>query len=916
MRRTLLPALCLGLCSFVSSRGEDSPPQAAQAEFFEKSVRPVLAASCFECHGPDKQKGGLRLDSRAAILTGGDSGPAVVPGKPEESLLISAIGYHDSPRMPPKGKLKGDAVAALTTWVRQGAPWPEAAVQARPTPSGEGFKITAKDREFWSFQPVTDPPLPQVQDRSWPKTSLDHFVLARLEANGLRPVAPADKRTWIRRVTFDLVGLPPMVEEIDAFLQDDRPDAGARVVDRLLASPHYGERWARHWLDVARYGEDQAHTFQARKYPHGYRYRDWLVRVLNDDMPYDRFIREQIAADLLDGADRWQHLPALGFSSLGPVYYGDAKKLDQYDDRIDTLTRGFLGLTVACARCHDHKFDPIPTRDYYALAGVIAGTEYIEAHQVPPEAAEPYKHAQAAVEAQTREIDQFLAAETARLPQALTADLPRYMVAAWKLRNRLKTQPKATVAQVARQEKLNSFVLERVVEYVASATPETRPQLAGWLELLGRQDAKADLSADAGATAEVQREAEAFQHRVQALLEQRAARTATAGSGGPEQEPPPLDKADAKLLEEIFGNRGLFSVPRNRVEEVLSAEPKAKLAALRAELERRKKAPPLQLPLLHTLKDGANPVTMKVHIRGNPETLGEEAPRRFLSILGGAPFTKGSGRLELAQAIAHKDNPLTARVMVNRVWKHHFGRGLVRTPSNFGTLGERPTHPELLDHLASRFVASGWSLKALHRDIVLSATYALGCQLDARNHETDPENRLLWRMNRRRLEVEAWRDAMLAVANTLDRTVGGPSLDLAKPDNRRRTLYAAVSRHELNSLLRLFDFPDPNITSDERPVTTVPLQQLFVLNSEFMVRNAKALAARLTGGPDEGDASRIRQAFLHLYGRPATEPEVQLGQEFLAAAELGGDSGGETRLTRWEQYAQVLLSASEFLYVD
>jgi hypothetical protein len=706
----------------------DEPPRAPSkaAEFFEKSIRPVLAENCFNCHSDRKQKAGLRLDSRQAMLTGGETGPAIVPGHPEQSLLLKALHYKDELKMPPKGQLRAAEIAALTTWIKQGAPWPEVAAEARPVLKGTAFKITPKDRAFWSFQPIADPPLPTVRDRAWAKTPIDHFILAKLEEKQLRPVGTAERRALLRRATFDLIGLPPTPQEIDDFLQDDSPDAFAKVVERLLASPHYGERWARHWLDVARYGEDQAHTFEARKYPQGFRYRDWLVRAFNEDMPYDRFIMEQIAGDLLDLPDRKDNVAALGFFAVGPVYYGDPKKLDQYDDRLDTLSRGFLGLTVACARCHDHKYDPIPTKDYYGLAGIVASTEYVE-------------------------------------------------------------------------------------------------------------------------------------------------------------------------------------VPLVSAEEVQKAK-----NALTEEQKKKKVAP--KYPFAHAIKEGS-PVTMKVHIRGNPATLAEEAPRGFLSILAGEkqePITKGSGRLELAKCIASRDNPLTARVMVNRIWKHHFGKGIVRTPSNFGALGERPTHPELLDHLASRFIASGWSIKALHREIMLSSVYQLGSRFDARNEEADGDNKLVWRMNRRRLEVESWRDAMLAVSGKLDATMGGPSTDLANPDNRRRTLYGMVSRHELNPLLRLFDFPDPNITSDARTVTTVPLQQLFVLNSEFMVRNAKALAARLAS-LEEDDAARIRQAFVLLYGRSATEREVNVGLAFLSG---GNVSEGDASLSRWDQYAQVLLSANEFMFVD
>jgi hypothetical protein len=703
-------------------------------EFFEKSVRPLLATRCLECHSAKEPEAGLRLDARENMVRGGDNGPVIVPGEPDKSLLITAIHYRDENlQMPPTGKLTGEQIAALTTWVKIGAPWPAASAAIRPAAPDETFEITPEERAFWSFQPVIASPVPAIKDTAWPKRDIDRFILARLESTSLPPSAPADKRTLLRRATFDLVGLPPTPEEVAAFLADDSPDAFAKVVERLLESPHYGERWARHWLDIARYGEDQAHTFQSRKYPQGFRYRDWLIQAFNRDLPYDEFVRQQIAADLLPGDDKRERLPALGFFALGPVYYGDRKMVDQYDDRIDTLTRGFLGLTVACARCHDHKFDPISTADYYALAGVIASSEYLEEPLVSPEEVE--------------------AAE-----KALT-----------------------------------------------------------------------------------------------------------------------------------------------------DAEKKNKIK---------------KYPFIHTLKEAEKPVTMRVHIRGSTENLGDEVSRRFLSILSPdepKPFEHGSGRLELAEAIATEANPLTARVMVNRIWKHHFGEGLVRTSSNFGSLGERPTHPDLLDYLAARFMASGWSIKALHREIMNSAAYQQSSGFDVAKAAVDPENRLLWRMNRRRLEVEAWRDAMLTVAGTLDRTIGGPSSELAKADNRRRTMYGIVSRHRLDDLLRLFDFPDPNLTSDKRPETTVPQQQLFVLNSEFMVSNAKALADQVASLADN-DEGRIQAAFGRVYCREPSDREVQLGLAYLKASDVAAESksNGEDseKLTRWERYAQVLLGANEFMYVD
>ena len=770
MKRPFPVCAAFVLAAALAGRAAAADFPAADLDFFETKVRPLLVAHCFSCHANGKSKGGLSLASREAMLKGGDSSqPAVVPGQPDQSPLVAAIRYNDAVKMPKKYKLKDADVAVLVAWVQRGAPWPAATGAAAIRTGGDA--ITPEERAWWSFRPVADPPLPAVKDVNWCKQPLDRFILAKMEANNLHPVAPADRRTLIRRATFDLIGLPPTPEEIDAFLADPSPDAFARVVDRLLASPHYGERWGRHWLDVARYGEDQAHTFQARLYPYGYRYRDWVVKAFQDDTPYDRFVTEQIAGDLLKTGDPADRLPALGFFALGPHYYmdaGEAKAAEaaELDDRVDVLGRGFLGLTVACARCHDHKFDPITTADYYALAGVFKSSRYVEIPLAPADVVDKYNQGQ---------------------------------------------------------------------------------------EKIKRQEAK-----------------------IKAFLK------------------------DAK-----------------RAEAKLAPESKQALAALRAELAQIKKSAPAKPPIVHTLADG--PVQdMKIYLHGNPKMEGAVAPRRFLRILSVGepkPFTRGSGRLGLAQAIADPKNPLTARVIVNRVWQWHFGVGIVPTPSNFGKLGQPPTHPELLDHLATRFVAEGWSIKKLHREIMLSATYQLSSAADDADRKADPANQFYWRMNRRRLDVEAWRDALLAVSGNLDPTIGGPPTDLNSASNHRRTLYGAVSRHDLNGLLRLFDFPDPNLTAAKRAVTTVPLQQLFVLNSEFMTEQARGLVRQLAGEKD--DAAKIRTAFVRLYGRPATEGDVRMGLEFLAAPEpVVGPNEAKPKQGRWEQYAQVLLATNEFAFVD
>ncbi|AGA27139.1 DUF1553 domain-containing protein [Singulisphaera acidiphila] len=917
------------LPSAIALSAEEAKLDPAQVEDFEKNVRPVLATKCVGCHGPDKQKGGLRLDSRTSMMQGGDSGPAIAPGDPEQSRLVEAIRYGDDLQMPPKGKLKEAEINALTRWVKAGALWPEIRLESAAAPPAPSVAATAgiseQDRAFWAFRPITSPPPPRVQDASWPRSSIDDFVLNKLDSAGLKPVAPADKRTLIRRATFDLIGLPPTVEEVDAFLRDESPEAFARVVDRLLASPHYGERWGRHWLDVARYGEDQAHTFEARQYPSGFRYRDWVVKSLNDDKPYDQFVMEQIAGDLLDGPNRDERLAALGFFALGPVYYGKAV-YDELDDRVDTLSRGFLGLTVACARCHDHKFDPIPQRDYYALAGIFASTQYKEYPQAPADVIARYDQAQAAIKAKTDEIATFQRSASTRLSEELVSQTARYMVASWKLVNRRKVEPTLRTASVAKAEQVEAFFLDRWVKYLWPEQAVERPYFARWHKVVDAQDKAVDLSADSVAVAQVTEAARQFETYLQSLVAVRKAVEAQQNAAkaiGLEPKSTEADSSltgiDGQVFGEIASRDGLFAIPKDRVDGLMTADLKAALKALKSDLNRLKKEAPPKYAVTHALAEGTSIADMKLFLRGNPETPADEVPRRFLSVLSQetpAPFRQGSGRLELARAIASPANPLTARVMVNRIWEHHFGRGLVGTPSNFGHMGERPTHPELLDHLASRFIALGWSMKALHREIMGSATYQLSGQFNERNNEVDPDNHLLWKMNRRRLEVEAWRDSMLAVSGTLDPTIGGPSIALTSSDNKRRTFYASISRHNLDGLLRLFDFPDPNITSDKRTVTAVPLQQLFVLNSDFMERQAKALAARLQAASNSSLAERIMQAFLVLYARPASEREVQWALEFLGEGEPTPQGQGGGALSKWEEYAQVLLGTNEFTFVD
>ena len=774
-------------------------------------------------------------------------------------------------------------------------------------------------RQFWSFKPVHMPAIPAVKDGSWPTTDVDRFILARLETEGLKPVAAADKATLIRRATFDLIGLPPTPEEIAAFLADESPKAFERVVDRLLSSPHYGERWGRYWLDVARYAEDQAHTFAVEPNTQAFRYRDWVIAALNADMPYDRFVKLQIAADLMDHKpDRIGDKAALGFFGLGAQYYkgNEAPAADEIDDRIDTMTKAFLGLTVSCARCHDHKFDPIPTLDYYSLAGVFQSTKLANVPLAPKEVTDKLESMQKQIDTSDKQMKEFVRQEKLQLAKPRMDEIVPYMLAVWQVRAHRQSNPKYSTAEQAALDKLDVAVLDR---WFKALQPDSKTA-QGILPL----DAFRKLPLPAkdkavAVTPEVRKAAEAFQTM------------ARAGMGANDSLLPIVKKGNAgspeRLRQDVllflFGDNGVYPITDAGMMARLNAEKKSKLESMKTELDRLKKDLPPTPATAHGIVEGA-PADMKVLVRGNPADQGELAPRRFLHVLtAGDPqrFTKGSGRLELADAIASKENPLTARVLVNRLWQWHFGRGIVATPSNFGQLGQRATHPELIDYLATRFVASGWSIKAMHREIMLSKVYQLSSIAEtapqAANKDpqlVDPDNNLLWRASRSRLDVENWRDALLAVSGQLDPSFGGQTTDLGSATNRRRTVYAKVSRHELNGLLRLFDFPDANISSERRVDTTVPQQQLFVLNSPFFLGQAKALAARVQKEASD-ETERVRRAYLLTYGRPASDAEVSLALRFLG----GKDEPTEAKsnqLTRWERYAQVLLAGNEFLYVD
>jgi len=977
------------------------------ADFFEARVRPILAEHCYECH-TDDEKGGLRLDSRAALIKGGDEGPAIVPGDPDSSLLIQAVRHlPDKPKMP-KGsgrrKLMPDEIDVIAEWIRAGALWPVAPASSS-APSLRGKAIGPEERAFWSFQPIHASPAPAVKDAAWPKTDIDRFVLARLEKDGMAPVVLADKRTLLRRATLGLTGLPPTPEEIEVFEKDTSADAFAKVVDRLLASPQYGETWGRLWLDVARFGEDDYRSLDPmgrgfNPYPNAYLYRDWVIKAFNDDLPYDTFVKAQIAGDLLDEKVRLKMLPALGFLGLGPWFYDNGAveitRADERHDRVDVVSRGFLGLTVGCARCHDHKYDAIPTKDYYSMAGVFLNTSYREYPLVPKSLVDEYTAAEKKIEKKEELLGKFLRTESEQLSETLALQSARYMKAAW----RVTGEPKEEVARAIEKDKLDYELFDRWLRFL-SKPPTFYPYLKKWQAMV-----KAGGSAEQAATL-----ADEFQALVlEVILEQKQLKEendviiAKSLPGTKKKEPGKLP-SDFVTNDDFCPNCGLElkSLPTEQnhlytdlfrrdvvesvsaldkakpalfafsgwgVERQLSAERRHYIDELRKDLEAMRKKLPAKYAFVHGVRDVQKPEPIKVHIRGSAFKLGEEVPRRFLTVLSPdtpAPFTQGSGRLELADAIVTQ--PLALRVIVNRIWKGHFGTGIVDSPSNFGIAGERPTNPELLEHLAQFFIDRKLSIKALHKEIMLSSVYALAPRESKVNHDKDAGNRLYWRATRQRMSAEQIRDSVLFVAGELDPKVGGPSGALT-PFYKRRTVYGKVSRYKLDQYLQLFDFPSANLSSEKRFTTNVPLQRLFFMNSDFMQQEAELVARRVAGEPDT--RAKIVKVYRLIFGREPIEPEIRAGLDYLSAEPMkayedrradkekadakakadpkaaeslekktaeddkpmpemvnngmmmgvvpdAGDKEDKKKLmpaTPWGRYVKVLLSSSEFLFID
>ena len=848
MQHTFRFATLLGIfLAGLPVRAATLPPPVTKEglDLFEQKIRPMLVRHCYECHSgdPAKAKGKFALDTRDSIRRGGQSGPVIVPGQPGDSLLIEAI-RHEGLEMPPspKPKLSDEVIADFVRWVELGAPDPR---------HGKAAKVQGKidfveARKFWSFQRPKAAPVPAPRDTSWPKTDIDRFIRARQEKENLAPVRDADRTTLIRRVTFDLTGLPPTPEDIDAFVKDPSPNAYQLVVDRLLASPQFGERWGRHWLDIVRYAES---TGKERNYPFRYawRYRDYVIDAFNADKPFDRFSIEQLAGDLLPSpknpADQNAQLIATGFLAVGPKGVNTRNTeqfdMDVIDDQIDVTSRAFLGITVACARCHDHKFDPIPTADYYGLAGIFKSTETYSG-----------------------------------------------------------------VGQGKRNAGDNLLI--------------SLPSAAG--QLISPQEATAD-QARRDEMAEIEARLYTLRTKMKKKAQQKKQAAKLAQETGTEEE-----VANQKKKNKRNKNRAMA-----KVEE--SDPGRERIKKLQDRLAELEKLPTSPVELAMGVKEAAVPVNARILDRGELKSKGAEVPRGVLSVLRSAltPQIKAnqSGRLQLAQWIASRDNPLTARVFVNRVWQHLFGEGLVDTVDNFGALGNDPSHPELLDTLAVQFMKDKWSVKTLIRSIVLSRTYQLSSEHHDGNYKVDAPNRYLWRMSRRRLDAEEIRDAMLVASGRIDlkRPTGSPVTQMDNGQVRRtvgntvdsstasgvRSVYLPIVRGQVPEMLAVFDMADPSLVVGKRDVTMVATQALFLMNNQFVIEQADAMAKRVQNEPGLSESARIVRAYQLALGRKPTDRERAAVEQYLQNP--SGAATGTANSIAWSRVCQVLFASGEFRFV-
>jgi hypothetical protein len=917
--RFSLPSNVASLIAVVAScvLVDASAGVAQQAEFFEKKIRPLLVERCYECHAGSESNGGLKLDSREPLRHGGDSGPAVIEGQPDASLLIQAVRY-DNPdlQMPPSGRLSSEEIAALEQWVATGAFDPREAVAAHGAEPLSGMSIE-EGRAFWSMQPLADPIIPTVQRTEWVQNPIDAFVLSQLESRGLAPAPAASRREWLRRLALNLTGLPPTLDESINFEQDTAPGAKERAIDRYLSSPQYGVRFGRHWLDVARYADSNG-LDENIAFGNAWRYRDYVVDAFNADKPFDRFIMEQIAGDLLPDANR-ESTTGTGFLVLGAKVLAEPDRekmvMDTIDEQLDSIGKTFMGLTLGCARCHDHKFDPIKQRDYYALAAIFKGTKtFGDTNFGAIKHWNEISYADSEERARLKEVDAEIAKKQAAFNNAKSTAMQQ-------LRDRVRSQAAAYLAVAAllpadatltqwKEAGAKDGLHPRVLSHCRRHLDFHRedPLFAPWHAMAAKQDVNG-----------IRDHYQALFDAVQVAWEQAKQKDPNATK---------LEDANLEAARLAWNDPSGFVAIPDKMEHALDEPTIASLHALADEARIFESQAPDETSVMgvsdRQVIDG-----IPLHIRGSHRNLGEIIDRDFPEVLrdpNRKPIfpRRSSGRLELARWLASPDHPLTARVIVNRVWRWHFGRGLVPSTENFGQLGDRPSHPELLDYLARWFIESGWSIKELNRLILASSTYQMQTHHGDPDRALllDPENTLLWRFRSQRLDAEQARDSILFQAGLLDLRLGGKSVPLrnrqfvfdhtsfdhTRYDSLRRTIFLPVIRNHLFTMLEQFDFPDPTMPVGDRQSTTVAPQSLLLMNSDWILDGASQLA-RLSGQAASLPEGRLDWLMLHILGRTATEKERQLALEFVAQTHATPEEA------RWEMLAHNLLICNEFFYV-
>lgn len=909
---------------------------AAKVAFFEKSIRPVLINRCYECHSAEsgKSKGGLQLDSRDAMLKGGDNGPVLVAGNPDKSLLIESVRYHNQDmQMPPKGAMPAAEVKALEEWVKMGAPDPRTEVASAKGGAGAPRVIDlAEGSKHWAFRPIAQPKVPAARAAN----PIDSFVLEKLAEKGLTLAPAADKRTLIRRATFDLTGLPPTTAEVEAFLADAAPDAFAKVVDRLLRSPQYGEKWGRHWLDVARYSDSNG-LDENIALGTAWRYRDYVVQALNKDKAFDQFLTEQLAGDLLEAKDvptRLEQTTGTAFLNLGAKVLAEPDKekltMDVVDEQIDVMGRAFMGLTLGCVRCHDHKFDPIPTTDYYALAAIFKSTQSFSvdrigalstAYEAPVGSFDDFaavKSSERILKEQRSAVTKAVGEANAALRKEVRERAVDYLMAAAELP---PTPILSGAEPVAKKHGLRAHILLNCRVYLAAN--ESMPLFKPWHEAVRA-------SGSAATTREHFTTLFAAAEKVKPVAAKKDKSVATAEASPEQQARAALDN-----------NAGFLALPPEPMV-LYTKDVAEKVRGLTDTMMTTESNLP-DLPTTLAVAEG--PKVLKevpVHIRGSHLALGKPVPRGFIQVVQGPAkppksFPEAqSGRLELARWLTNPEHPLTSRVMANRIWSWHFNQGLVATTDNFGLLGQTPSHPELLDWLARWFTTNGWSMKDMHRLIMSSRTYQQASVATAEGLEKafnqDPENRLLWRFPVRRLEAEEIRDSLLHVGGTLDTTIGGKTIprrnrefvfnhtskDLTTYGSVRRTLYLPIIRNNLYDLLQQFDHPDPATSTGLRNSSVVSPQALLLMNSELAKGAAAAFARRVEQAGADG-TERLRVAYRMAYAREATEADLRRARDFLTATEAALSStqqdAGRREAQTWTLLCQALMMSNEFIYL-